>query len=108
MGPEVGQQRVTEVAEGVGPVAQGRPGIGAEADELGSAFFELLQRTVEGGSLGRSPTGEGCREYVQDHPLFAFERTESDLFVLVALEGEVRGGLADFNHVFPPGAFGAA
>ena len=48
MGPEIRQERVTEVAQRVGPVAESCSWVGAEADELGTLFFELLQRTVEG------------------------------------------------------------
>lgn len=48
VGPEIRQERVTEVAQRVGPVTQSCARVCAEADELSSLFFELLQRTVEG------------------------------------------------------------
>lgn len=64
VGPEIGQQRMTDPAHGCGPRLEREHRVYAQSDDLGVGFFKLRQRTVERGGLIGSATGEGKRKRV--------------------------------------------
>jgi hypothetical protein len=75
----------------------GRGAVDADADYLGAGGFELCNISLILSKFLLSATGEGENVKRQHHALLAFEVAQPDLVAVIVGQGEIGGGVSDFQ-----------